>query len=69
MSSTLDDDSRDRASRSRDEKAEKGGRSPRAAQIEVSRGVQGGVRSLGWGKTWENMTETVGFNEFYPLVI
>lgn len=39
MSSTLDDDSRDRASRSRDEKAEKGGRSPRAAQIEVNSGA------------------------------
>jgi hypothetical protein len=66
MSSTLDDDSRDRASRSRDEKAEKGGRSPRAAQIEVSRGCPGWGAELGMG---ENMTETVGFNEFYPLVI
>ena len=49
MSSTLDDDSRDRASRSRDEKVEKGGRSPRAAQIEVPRGCPGSGAELGTG--------------------
>jgi len=61
MSSTLDDDSRDRASRSRDEKAEKGGRSPRAAQIEVSRGCPGWGEELGMGENMGKHDGNCGF--------